>query len=174
MIRVNTSKVKIVFTPGWNDMGAYFPSEYEVRGEWVYMSMVDYVQKREFERFDMKPKLSQDEMERLKTRLLNKDFNDSSFIHGPWEAELKRMIELAGGYTVWQYNVINQTADGYVRLCSALGEPRLRRIGTLERVIKLPVFKLVCRFLNYLHRSKQIKEVTEWKKWKETVLSKVR
>jgi len=159
MIRVGTGTIRILLNPASNDMSQFFPSEYVI-GDWFYMGLNDYMDKTEFERFNMNPDLPQKEVQLLIDK--SKKGEEISHLESRWHHEMARLIKKAGGHLLWEYNVPNKSLDGWLRQCSALGEKRLKPWPWLDCYIKLPILQFWCRMLNKTLYFKRKKEWAEW------------
>jgi len=165
MIRVSMSgKPHIKFNKSSNDMSHFFPSEFSV-SYYFYMSMNDYMEKTEFENFDMKPNLSKEEVKKMTTRALNKeDIKIEEAIFSPginYLYNMQRLIKKSGGQ-IWQFNVVNKDLDGWIRQTCVLGQKSIIRWTWIDVYIKLPILNFLCRIANKFLYFKRGKEIKEW------------
>ena len=175
MIRTGMGRPSVWLVPAHNDMSHFSPSEYEIN-DWFYMSLDDYMDKTDFERFDMNPDLPKKSVDLLIDKVINKkeDIDYSQSLFDPairWHYQLQQHISKSKGM-LWQYNVTNKTLDGWLRQCSAIGEKRLRPWSWLDCYVKLPILTFWCRMLNKTLYFKRKKEWAEWDKFLEGVHKK--
>lgn len=166
MIRVSNSPVKLQFVEGHNDMSHYTASHWTTT-DWYYMTSEDYKDKYEFEYFDMKPKLSPEQVNHLSDVMSNGGTIDPKIC--PWADVMDQLIKKAGGHLLWQYNATHKNGVDYVRQVAVLGEERIRIVTRFDCYIKLPVLQFVCNILNKARRHKVAKEYTEWDTFLESV-----
>ena len=132
MIRVGRGKPSISFIPGHNDMSHYFPGEW-VTNDYFIMNIDEYMSKKEFDSFDMSPKHLSDEdmkevVEYMKNRNTPLKFEECLLSAGKmYIYNMQRLINKAGGSTLWQFNAIDPQMKGWVRQCIGLGENVLTR-----------------------------------------------
>ncbi len=142
-------------------MSHFFPSEYEVT-DWFWMNETDYLEKLEFETFDMKPMMSKSEAEDMTARMQAPDFVASPF---GWEGQLQHHIKNAGGTTIWQFNVVNKNVDGWIRQLACLGQGEtLKRWSWFDAYVKWPVLNITRRLMNHTLYFRRKREWAEWEK----------
>jgi len=169
MLKIGKGRPNIQFQPASNDMGHFFPSEYTMN-DWFYMSLDEYMNKTEFENFNMKdPPLTKFEIDDMMRRATGAD-SDTNYprIVSFWETDLQRLIKKAGGL-LWQYNVYNKELDGWLRYTSCLGEKSLKRWSWFDCYVKFPILDRWCRLLNKTLYFKRKKEWAEWDKFLDTM-----
>ncbi len=158
MIRVGDQKPKLFFVPAHNDMSHFTPSHYATN-DFYYMSLMEYMEKLQFDQFDMNPNLPKSEIDLiLKTIREGNEFD--SFMN-PWAYEMNRLIKRANGQ-VWQFNTVSSDLTDYVRQIVILGEKRMKRWSFFDAHVVLPVLKFTAKVLNGLRKSKTEKEWANW------------
>lgn len=175
MIRVATRKPRIYFQKAWNDMGSFFPSSFEVSGDWFWMSLDQYMEKTGFENFDMSgDKISKREKDNIASRVVKgEDISDivkdpDSQITYPWLYQLNWWLDKSK-QRLWEFNAPNKNLDGWIRQVAILGEPNLVKISWFEARIKFPVLKYICKYLNKCLYFKRKKEIKEWEEFRKNV-----
>ena len=129
MIAVNNGgKPRIQLIQAHNDMSNFTPSHFTVIGSsWGWMELSDYMDKKEFEQFDMKPKpdRSVDQTEEIIKKIMAGEaieFHET--VGNPnmrFAYELQNHLKKSGGTLEWQYNIINPNLDGWTRRMTFLG-----------------------------------------------------
>jgi hypothetical protein len=144
------------------------PSHYTTN-DFFYMSLMEYVEKREFDTFNMKPDLSKEQVEEI----LKKTRNGEEFTpwENPWAYEMNRLIKKAHGQ-VWQFNAVSKDLDGYVRQVVCLGENKMRRWSWFDAFVVLPVLEATAKLLNKLRSHKVAKELEDWQKFLDRTFKK--
>jgi len=172
MIRVGHGKPRLIFIEAHNDMSHFTPSHYVVN-DYHYMTVPEYIDKKEFSSFNMKPNLSKEEINNIVSRTvpsiktsLEEDIINSLMMH-PWEAQIKRLINKSKGM-LWQYDAVNMEMNGYVRNVVALGSNSLQRWSFHDAYIVYPALMSIANTLNKLRKYKTDKEWADW----ETFLNK--
>jgi len=181
VIRVGKLKPKLIFSPACNDMGHFYPSEYNV-SEYFWMELYDFVEKNHFGSFNMNPNLSKEQMEDMLARYTRRvknpnavenDIDETALrLINPWEYQLRYWIKKAGGSMLWQFNAVNKDTTDYVRQIVVLGESSLVRWTWFDAHVKYPALKLVARILNFLRTFKTQKEIDEWNSYLKTFREK--
>ena len=181
VLRVSNGKTKLVKNGSSNDMSHFFPSHYSVMGSpWYWMSLEDYMAKKEFSEFNMSPTHldTKEIQEYIKDHLenINVDRKPLEFVECLGNAtkthfyHLQNMLKLSHGYLTWQYNAVNQNMDGWVRQIVCLGgahdypDHALRIVTPFELFVKLLILNFACNVLNRLHRNKAMKECRAWER----------
>lgn len=159
MIKVSDGKPRLHFSPASNDMSHFFPSQWIVPSYFL-MTLSDYLQKLEFDTFDMNPNLPKEEVEAVLRATREGKIVD--FIVSPWAYQMNQLIKKAGNSQMWQFNAISADETHFVRHAIALGGNRLYRLSTLEVYVKLPVLRTVARLLNFARRGKVKEECRRW------------
>lgn len=172
MIAVSHGKPKIIFRPASNDMAQFFPSRFIVMANnWGWMELNDYMAKKEFQEFDMefKPDPTPEQVEEVLNYVQSGkeiEFYETFFNPALKHVYLmKQQIKKSGGHLTWQYNLVNQNLDGWIRQVVSLGhnsEYSLRPISLFDRKVKLPILNIICNQLNKLLYFKRKKEIANW------------
>lgn len=162
MLRVGIGKPKLHYVQGHNDMSHYFPSCWETT-DYFFMSLTDYMEKREFDEFNMDPNLSKAELDLIGKKLEGKE--ELTLLDSPWTYRMSKLIEKAHGQTVWEFNSPNKDLTDYIRNVVVLGEDQLRLWSWYDAKIKFPILRIVCYILNKLNSFKARKEWKEWEKY---------
>lgn len=186
MLRVTTyPKTKINLIKSHNDMGHLTPTSFGVSTKcWFWMSLNDYMEKKEFEKFDfdslIKSLGKEQERELCEAIRCGKtsefiDKINGNNIFSPFTSlgHLKRLLERSGGYLLWQFDAANPKFDGYVRSMVAMGSndknTTLRQLSLFEAKIQIPVYSFVCKVLNKCLYFYNKKEMTDWLSFKRRV-----
>jgi hypothetical protein len=142
--------------PGWSVNGAYGYLD-----DHTWARVVDFQTPVEMD------SISKNMIKKLQ---LNPSFDMDYFIkNAPYGIEMDRKIRIGGGSTIMQISVMTEEAlnfpktgyceDGFfgmgrdhdfMRMLSFLGEPTLREWNWFDRSVRLPVAKLLARFLTWL------------------------
>lgn len=158
MIRVANGKPKLFFVKAHNDMGHFTQSHYAT-SDYFLMGLMEYMEKKEFDSFNMKPDLSKDEIEKILEKIKNNE--EIHWLESFWGHEMNRLIKKAGSQ-LWQFNAVNSSLSGYVRQVVCLGENQLTRWSFIDAHIKLPVFKFLASVMNRLRLNKVRTELNNW------------
>ncbi len=163
MIRVGTNgKPKLTLNKAYNDMGSFSPSNYTVN-DYFYMSLEEYMEKLEFETFD----ISRVSIEKEKAE--SGELYSLLVTHGLTAShQADRLISKAGGQ-IWQFNAVNKNLDGYIRSFVMLGEKQMVRWSWFDAYVKLPALKVVANVLNVLIKSRVKRELTNWQNFLEKI-----
>jgi len=161
MIRVGMSKPGLFFARGSNDMSHYTPSHWYAI-DYFFMDLPDYINKREFSEFDMDPDLPKEEQEAIVRA--TKEGKILDWAVSPWSYNLNRLIGMAGGHMVWQFNAVAADQERFVRVAVAIGSKDLNRWSMVDVYIKSPVFKLAAYVLNSIRQRKVRREIAAWDK----------
>lgn len=162
MIRVGIGKPSIRFIPAWNDMGSFFPSEYDVN-DWFIMSTSEYMEKTEYERFNMNG-MSKHEADLVAKMMGTPDSMEFNPFDHPHSCEMQRLIKKAGGL-LWPFNAYNKNLDGYIRQIAVMGEHRLTQWSWYDCYVKLPILNLMKDLLNKTLVHRRAKELAEWREF---------
>lgn len=189
MIRTASSKPKISFIPGSNDMSHYSPSTFSVTN-WWWMGLEDFMAKKEFADFNLTPHLSKEEIEaaiRYSTLKINKkglteqEIKDKEYaqdmaemLECPYSYRMKQLIKKSGGNLLWQYDATNKDLTGYIRQVTALGQKSMVRLSWFDCNIKLPILEVFCNLLNKTLYFKRKKEIADWDKVLDNIHKKVK
>ncbi len=161
MIRVSNHKPKLYFVPAHNDMGHFYPSYYDT-SDFYYMELYDYLEKKEFNAFDMKRNLTKEEVLAIANGL---DYSDlGTTLAYPWACEMNRLIKRADGQ-LWQFNAVSSDLNNRIRCVIVLGGNELCRWSLFDANVKLPILKMAALFLNSLRGIKNRKEIANWEKF---------
>jgi len=170
-------KNRIDFCSRSNDMGHFYPSHFRVRTEhWGWLSLNDYMLKKEFQEFKIEPDsaFTPEQIAEIKDAVDNdREFDMFETLGKPhlnYYRQMKLELNKSGGNILWQYNQINSNLDGWTRQIVALGAAQekhdflLRRISLFERYITIPLFKRICKVLNFLMKPKMKLEQRAWQR----------
>ena len=174
MLKVGRSKPKLAFSPASNDMSHFFPSHYYVN-DYFIMELYDFIEKKSFDSFNMKPDFSKEQIKEILERIQNPktQFDDIACqITNPWEFQLRSLIKKSGGYQIWQFNAVNKNMTDYVRQIVVLGDSTLLQWNWIDVNIKFPVLRLVVNILNFFRIRKVRKEIATWDAFVKSVRSK--
>ena len=168
MIRVGNRKPTLSFVPAHNDMSHFTPSHY-ITNDYCYMGLMDYMEKKQFDSFDMKRiKVEEEALKSGDIGLIIA--NEMGTTAGQ---EMKRLIDKAYGQ-LWQFNAVSSDLSGYVRQVVCLGENKLIHWTWFDANVKLPILKIKARFLNLLLASQVKKELIEWDKFLSSIYKKAK
>ena len=167
LLRVTHSgPFKVILIEASNDMSHFTPSHYSL-DDWHYMTEESYKEKIMFESFNMKPKLSPEEVKKtVDITLSTQDFNEKDH---PWAYRCAALIRKAGGYQLWQYDSPSKDLKGLIRNISALGVRTLHQVSWFDCFVTRPILQLKRDRLNRSIRERQYKEIKEWDLYLETV-----
>jgi len=162
MIRVGMDKPRILFSPASNDMSYFYPSHYSVTTPFL-MELYDFIEKRDFGRFNMKPDLTKEQIEDCIRRIQKNEEVDMTFLMltNPWEYELRQWLKRSGTM-VWQFNAVSIDMSGYERRAVALGDTNLRNWSWFDFYVRYPVYTAIAHTLNWLRKRKIQKEIDAW------------
>lgn len=164
MIRVGVGKPKLKFIEAHNDMSHYFPSRWETN-DYFLMSLNDYMEKKEFDSFDMNgiSKVEADKVAKMMENPSDIKF-EFNMIEHPYSYRMQQLIKKSGGM-LWQFNAVHPNMEDWVRQVVVLGENKLQRWSWYDAHVKLPYLKKLARVLNYMNRYKAQKEIDEWEEF---------
>ena len=168
MIRVGYQKPTLTFVAAHNDMSHFTPSHYTTN-DYFYMGLMDYMEKKQFDSFDMKRIAIEEEA--LKSGDLGAIL--ASAMGTLAGQEMKRLIDKAHGQ-LWQFNAVSSDLTGYVRQVVALGENQLTTWTWFDANVKIPYLKLKARALNFLMADQVEREWLEWNKFLDKVYKKAK
>lgn len=165
MIKVSFSKPKLIFIPASNDMSHFSPSHYTT-SDYFLMELIEFMEKKEFGSFNMKPRLTEEQMGEMLARAknpepLSQEQETVLWLTNPWEVEFRRLIKQSGSI-MWQFNAVNKDMSGYVRQIVILGETKFYAWSWFDCYVKRPIFSVTVRLLNKLRFRKVKKEIQEW------------
>lgn len=169
MVRVGIGKPRLAFVPGHNDMSHYIPSHWTTN-DFFFMQPYDYLEKRAFDIFNMKPEISPDEIDRITAKIRSGETIE--WHESPWAYEMNRLIKLAGGHQLWQFNVVSKDLESFQRQVIVLGGNDLCQWTFFDAYIKLPILKLSCKILNRLNKRRADREWREWQAFLDSLKEK--
>lgn len=170
MIRVGNQKPKLYFVPAHNDMSHFIPSHYATN-DFYYMGLMEYIEKREFDTFNMKPNISSAEMYAILKA--SREGQEISYFESPWASQMYRLIKKAHGQ-VWQFNAVSSDLTGYVRQVVCLGEKQMTQWTWFDANVKLPILKFTASILNRLRKQKTDKEWADWQVFLNSIHNKAK
>ena len=165
MIRMSSSKPKIVYQEGTNDMSHYSPSHFEALGDPYWITDDEFRGMWQFTDPSLK-KVSQKEFQEISNL---KDPTDEEKIQelilGSSKArQIKWALELNPNKSmVWEFNGMTLDFNAWVRHIIIFGEREDFILSSwFNAYVQFPVFKKIAHFLNILWYPKQLKEIKNW------------
>lgn len=146
------------------------PSDWDIDGYYGYVSPEFWKELQEFQNFRL-PNDAKIPVVSTEDLLSGKQIPG---IHDqPWYQQMCRLIKRAGGYQVWQFNMIDdprlmQPEWEYRRAFIGLGEKNgLRRWSWFDLYIQLPFARLLVKILNRIDRPRQLREQASIEAWRK-------
>jgi hypothetical protein len=184
---INGPRPKLQYWKSHNDMGHLYPSHFSVDGTtWGWMSVEDYMEKKEFQEFKVEPdeSFNAEELKEIKS-IVNDNLPIDIYSalgkrHLMYVHRMQQQLKKSGGNLLWQYNQINSDLTGWNRQVVALGHANngtdwiFRQVSLYDRRIKLPVLNFVCKLLNKLLIPKQKLELRAWNRKKAKMLKELK
>jgi hypothetical protein len=170
MIRASNFKLKIYFSPCFDEGHRVVSSAQFSCPESYWLPLATYMTLYEYAIFDLS---SLTESEKAYAKNSPKmAFPDRNKDVGEYLAfqlaypNLLRMYELlqqTGGHMVFQFNAINKNFDGYIRAVVTMGGKDIIRWTWFDAYVKKPVYKTICAILNGLGVAWLCYKLPRWK-----------
>lgn len=149
--------------PGFHYMDGYG----FICNRWFWMSVEDYLEKKEFTEFDVEA-IDWTTAEReiadqyvKQGKVPDLDLNDLLVrVVYPNIVRYTRLLKMASYGRVYQFPAISHDFEGHARVCITLGGKELRRWSWLEAYVKYPLTVVICRVLNGLKVPVLIEKLT--------------